>query len=140
VRATAILALGAHRETVAKPVFACVAASREACALGRVLSDAAFPPDGRSSPTDTTSVDPRIAYQQHAIVRGSRRLSRRNLRHHILWSYTLRKFASASRRANFSGALCMWKSLASRAVNHYRATTIPRSMNFARSFCSAPRD
>jgi hypothetical protein len=28
----------------------------------------------------------------------------------------------------------MWKSGASRAVNHYRATKIPRSMNCARRF------
>jgi hypothetical protein len=118
----------APRNSSAKRAFACVAASREASALSRAFG-CGLPPDGRSSPTDNiTSVDARIAHQQQAIVRGSRRLSSRILRHHILWSSALRKFTNVSRREGFSGALCMWKSCALRAVNHYRAIRILRSM------------
>jgi hypothetical protein len=127
----------APRNSSAKRAFACVAASREACALSRAFG-CGLPPDGRSSPTDTTSVDARDAHQQQAIVRGSRRLSSRILRHHILWSSALRKFTNVSRRESFSGALCMWKSCPPRAVNHYRAVGIPRSMKCAPCFCCAP--
>ena len=123
----------------AKTVLACVAASRKPAHQAHAFG-CGLPANGRSSPTDTTSVDSRLAYQQHAIVRGSRLMSIRNLSHHILWSCTLRRFTQRfAWREFFACALHVRKAVHRRAVNHYRATRILRSMNCAQ-FCAALHD
>jgi hypothetical protein len=128
MRAPAILAVGAHHETVPPNQLLPALPRLEKQARFRVPSDAASRPTAGVPLQTPQTLMRELAHQQHAMVRRCRPLSRRILRHHILWSRTLRKFTNVSCRANYSARFYMWKSGASSVVNHYRAIRIPRSM------------